>query len=146
MVDLFITLKNVAIFCYSQYRFMSFYLVLDLLTVVSGRIAGDFKKSVIPRFSVGFGIVVFSTISGFIKFQVSYFSLFCFFSAINMFIEVSRKSLQKYPANVGVLLGSILAPKRFLLYIDSLPDNICNNVIYADDSTVHPNCDQVPDL
>ena len=45
------------------------------------------------------------------------------------------KSLQEYPLNVGVPQGS-LDPKRFLLYINDLPDDvICNIAIYTNDTT-----------
>ena len=47
------------------------------------------------------------------------------------------KSSQRYPVNAGVLQGSILGPTRFLLYINDLPDVICNIAIYADDITLY---------
>ena len=60
---------------------------------------------------------------------------------------LDEKSSQEYPVNAGVTLGSILGPTLFLLYINDLPDDIiCNNAIYADDTTLCSKCDQASDL
>ena len=56
------------------------------------------------------------------------------------------KSSQEYPVNAGVPQGFILGPTYFLLYIDDLPDVICNNAIYADDTTLYSKCDLASDL
>ena len=46
-------------------------------------------------------------------------------------------SSQEYPVNAGVPHGSILGHKLFLLYINDLSDDIiCDNAIYADNTTL----------
>ena len=57
------------------------------------------------------------------------------------------KFSQEYPVNAGVPQGSILSSTLFLLYINSLPDDvICDIDIYADDTTLYCKCDQASDL
>ena len=56
------------------------------------------------------------------------------------------KSSQEYPVNAGVAQGSILGPTLFLLYINHLPDIICDIAIYADGTTLYSKCDQASDL
>ena len=46
------------------------------------------------------------------------------------------KSSQEYTVNAGVSQGSTLGPTLLLLYINDLPDVICDIVIYADDTTL----------
>ena len=47
------------------------------------------------------------------------------------------KSSQEYPVNAGFPQGSILGFALFLLYINDLPDVICDIAIYADDDTLY---------
>ena len=56
------------------------------------------------------------------------------------------KSSQEYPANDALLPGSILGPTPFLLYINDLPDVICDITIYADDTTFYSKCNHASDL
>ena len=57
------------------------------------------------------------------------------------------KSSQEYLVHGGVPQGSILGSTLFLVNITGLPDDvICNIVIYADDTTLYPKCDQTSDL
>ena len=57
-------------------------------------------------------------------------------------VVLNGKSSQEYPVNAGVPQGSIIGPTLFLLYINDLPDVICNIAIYADDITHYSKCDQ----
>ena len=76
--------------------------------------------------------------------------IFClisfFLSNRQLWVVLDGKSLQEFSVNAGVLQGSILAPTFFLLYINDLPDNICDITIYADDTTLYNKCDQASDL
>ena len=56
------------------------------------------------------------------------------------------KSSQEDPVNVRVPQSSILGPTLFLLFINDLPDVMCDIAIYADDTTLYSNCDQASDL
>ena len=53
------------------------------------------------------------------------------------------KSSQEHPVNARVPQRFILGPRLFLLYINELPDVICNIAIYADDTALYSKCDQV---
>ena len=60
---------------------------------------------------------------------------------------LNGKSSQEYPVNAGVPLVSIVGPTLFLQSINDLPDNGISNVaIYADETTLHSQCDQASDL
>ena len=55
-----------------------------------------------------------------------------------MLIVEPWKSSQEYRVNAGVPQGSILGPTFLVPYISDLSvDVICNNDIYADDTTLY---------
>ena len=56
------------------------------------------------------------------------------------------KSSQEYPVNAGVRQSFILSPTLFVLYINDLPDVICDIAIYADDTTLYSKCHGAYDL
>ena len=69
--------------------------------------------------------------------------IFSFLRNRRLRVVLHGKSSQEYPVNAGVPQGSIHGPTHFLLYINDLPhDVICNNAIYADDTTLYSKCDQ----
>ena len=72
--------------------------------------------------------------------------IFSFLSNRRVWVVLVGKSSQEYPVNARVPQRSILGPTLFLLYINDLPDVICNIAIYADDTSLHSKCDQVSDL
>ena len=67
------------------------------------------------------------------EFQVRYLALFLFLSNRRLQVVRNGKSSQEYPVKTEVPQGSILGPTLFLLYINDVPDVICNIAIYTDD-------------
>ena len=56
------------------------------------------------------------------------------------------KSSQEYPVNAGVRQSFILSPTLFVLYINDLPDVICDIAINADDTALYFKCHGAYDL
>ena len=131
--------------CYQLQIFLQLYLIelLRLLTGLDTRaVALDISKAFdgvwhagLPHKLKSYGISgqIFGLISSFLS---------------NRWLQVvlDGKSSQEYPVNAGVPQRSILGPTLFLLYINDLPDVICNIAIYADDTTLYSKCDQASDL
>ena len=144
-----------AFFCDFQYGFRSSRSTADLLTVVSDRIARAFNRSGATR-AVALDISkAFDRVwhAGLLHKLKSYgisgqiFGLTSsFLSGRRLQVVLDGKSSQEYPVNAGVPQGSILGPTLFLLYINNLPDVICDIAIYADDTILYSKCDQASDL
>ena len=139
----------------SQYVFRSSKSTADLLKVVSDGIARAFNRSGATR-AVALHIskasdkvwhagllhkLKFYGISGLVFDLIS-----SFLGNRQLRVVLEGKPSQEYPVNAGVAQGSILGPTLFLLYINDLPDGICNIAIYADDTTLYSKCDQTSDL
>ena len=59
---------------------------------------------------------------------------------------LDRESSQEYPVSAGIPQGFIRFLALFLLYINDLPDVICDIAIYTDDTTLYSKYDQTSDL
>ena len=67
-------------------------------------------------------------------------------SVFDHFVKLALKVLMPRISSLRVRQGSILGPTFFLLYINELPDDVCNIAIYADDTTLYCKCVQASDL
>ena len=149
-------LEKCGLFPDFQYGFRSSQTTVDLLTVLSDRIAGAFSRFGATRAAAFEISKAFDRLwhAGLLHKLTSYGISNQLFALISSFLSnrqlrvvLDGKSSQEYPANDGVPQGSILGPTLFLLYINDLPDNvICNIAIYADDTTLYSKCDQASDL
>ena len=122
----------------------------DLQTVVSDRIARAFNRSGATRavaldISKAFDRVWHAGLRHKLKsYGISgqiFILISSFLSNRRLRVVLDGKSSQEYPVN-----GSILGPTLFLLYINDLPDVICDIAIYADDTTLYSRCDRASDL
>ena len=149
-------LEKCGLFTDFQYGFRSSRSTVDLLTVVSDRMARAFNRSGTIR-AVALDISkAFDSVchAGLLHKLKSYGISGQIFGLISSFLRnrwlrvvLDGKSSQEYPVNAGVPQGSILGPTLFLLYINDLPDDvICNIAIYADDTTLYSKCNQASDL
>ena len=64
-----------------------------------------------------------------------------FLSNRQLGVVLDGKFSQEYPVMLEFLKASFLV-LHFSLYINDLPDVICNIAIYSDDTTLHSKCDQ----
>ena len=145
-----------AFFSHFQYGFRYSRSTADLFTVVSDRIARAFNRSGATRRAVALDISkAFDRVwhAGLLHKLKSYGISGQIFGRISSFlcirwlrVVLDGKSSQEYPVNGGVPQGSILGPTLFLLYINNLPDVICDIAIYADGTTLYAKCDQSSDL
>ena len=128
----------------------------NLLTVVCDRIARAFSRSRDTR-AVALDISkAFDRVwhAGLLH-KLKYYGISGqIIGLISSFLSIGRlqvvldgKSSQEYPVNAGILQGSILGPKLFLLCINDFPDDVIRNIaIYADDNTLYSKFDQSSDL
>ena len=120
---------------------------VHFLTVVSDRIARAFNRSVATQAVARDISKVFDRVqqagllyklrSYGISGQIFVGLIFSFLSNKWPQVVLDGKSSQEYPVNARVPQGSILGPTFFLLYINDLPDVICNTAIYADNTTLY---------
>ena len=120
-----------------QHVFRSCRSTADLVTVVSDRIAWAYNRSgatrvVAVNISKAFDRVWYADLLQKLK---SYGISGQIFGLITPFLD--GDSSQEYPVNAGVPQDSILGSTLFLLYINDLPDDICNIAVYADDITLY---------
>ena len=147
-------LEKCGLFSDFQDGFRSYRSTADLLKNVSDRIAGASNRSGSIR-AVALDTKAFDKVwhAGLLHKLMSYGISGQIFGPISSFLSnrqlqvvLHGKSSEEYPVNAGVPQGSILGLTLFLLYINYLPDVICDIAIYADDTTLYSKCEQASDL
>ena len=117
-------LEKCGLFSDFQYGFRSFQSTADLLTVVSDRIAGGFKRygttrAVALDISKAFDRVWHAGLLHKLKSYGISGQIFGFISSFlsnrQIRVVLDGKSSQEYPVNTGIPGGSILGPTLFLL-------------------------------
>ena len=149
-------LEKCGLFSDFQYGFRSSRSTVDLLTVVTDRIARAFNRSGATRAVAldifkAFDRVWHTDLLHKLKSYEISGQIFGLMSSFlrnkRLWVVLDGKSSQEYPVKAGFPQGSILGPTLFLLYINDLPDDvICDIAIYADDTTLYSKCDQASDL
>ena len=79
-------------------------------------------------------MLVFFTNLSLMEFQVRYLALFPLFPVIDGFKWFWMASRHK---NIQLMLEFLKAPTHFLLYINDLPDVICDFAVSADDTALY---------
>ena len=154
-------LEKCGLFSDFQYGFRSSQSTAGLLTVVSDRIAKAFNGSgatqaVALDISKAFNMSkAFNRVwhAGLLHIFKSHgipgqiVCLICsFLSNRPLQVVLDGKSSQEYPVNAGAPQAYVFGPTFFVLYINDLPDDICNIAFYANDTTVYSKCNQASDL
>ena len=138
----FFLISNTVLGLLDQLQIFSQLYPIELLGLLTGLGLLELWHMIYPRLLTGFGMMVlFSNVSQGISGQI-FRLISSFLSNRRLRVVLDGKSSQEYPVNAGVPQGSILGPILFLLYINDLPDYICDIVICADDTAVCSKCHQ----